>query len=349
MNTKSLEWNQIKTELKSKQFNWAITGVAGFIGSNLLEFLLLHNQKVIGVDNFITGKKSNIDEVLKNLSLEQKNNFHFIEEDIRNLDSLKKAFVNVDYVLHQAALGSVPRSIKTPEISHDHNVNGTMNVFLAAIENKVKQVVFASSSSVYGDHPKLPKVESEIGKPLSPYALTKSINEQYAEIFSKTYGLNYIGIRYFNVFGKRQDSESIYAAVIPLWIDQLLKNEQPKIFGDGETSRDFCYIENVVKMNILSALTTDQMALNQIYNCACGKKTTLNEVFQILKNEIALKFPNVKSISPIYTEARSGDIRHSLANISKAETNLAYSPEKFFDSGIKEAITWYIASSLEKK
>lgn len=319
------------------QKKWLITGCAGFIGSNILEFLLKNNQLVIGLDNFSTGYQRNLDEVRALVGESFWRNFTFIQGDMRDFEACCQATAGVDIVIHQAALGSVPRSIKDPITSHDVNVSGFVNMLKAAVDNKVKRFVFASSSSVYGDHPYLPKKEDAIGNQLSPYAVTKYSTELYAKVFSKTYGIETIGLRYFNVFGRRQDPDGAYAAVVPLWFKSILNNEAPFINGDGETSRDFCYIDNVVKMNILCGLTDNSDALNQVYNVACGDQTTLNQLFTYIKNQIN---PD-SNLVPQYRDFRAGDIRHSLADISKAEKLVKYNPQFNILQGLQHASEWY--------
>jgi UDP-N-acetylglucosamine/UDP-N-acetylgalactosamine 4-epimerase len=330
-------FEQTKQYLLKNQYNWLITGVAGFIGSNLMEALLKLNQKVVGLDNFATGYQNNIDEVLRNIPKEYHNNFRFYQGDICSIEDCKATMVGVDYVLHQAALGSVPRSIKDPLATHDANLTGFLNMLLTAKENKIKRFVYASSSAVYGDSPVLPKVEEQIGNSLSPYAVTKYANELYARVFGHCYDIETIGLRYFNVFGARQDPNSAYAAVIPLWVRALLKNEPVYINGDGETSRDFCYIDNVVQANILAALTTNKQAINQVYNIAVGEKTTLNELFDLIRKELQV-FNDYK---PQYRDFRAGDVRHSLADISKAKNLLGYEPGCKMREGLLLALDWY--------
>ena len=320
---------------------WLVTGCAGFIGSNLIEFLLLRNQKVVGLDNFSTGKLSNLNDVEKTVGPELWQNFQFHEGSTVDLDICTIACSGVDYILHQAALGSVPRSIENPLNSHDSNVNGQLNILFAGKESKVKKVVFASSSSVYGDNENLPKIESEIGEQLSPYAVSKHVNELYGRVFNRTYGLETIGLRYFNVFGKRQDPESIYAAVIPKWVKALVEGCKVQIFGDGETSRDFCYIKNVIQMNILAAISENKEISGQIVNCACNRKTSLNDLLSLLKKELRELGTEFKDTPPEYLGFRKGDIRHSQANISKAADNLGYAPEYYIEEGLKESIRWY--------
>ena len=332
-------YNQVKTQLSQSPKTWLITGCAGFIGSNLLEQLLKLNQTVVGLDNFATGHQHNLDEVKTQVSEQQWRGFNFIQGDIRNTEDCTKAVTNVDYILHQAALGSVPRSIADPILTNAANITGFLNMLVAAKDAKVKTFVFAASSSTYGDHPALPKVENTIGKPLSPYAVTKYVNELYADVFNKTYGLNSIGLRYFNVFGKRQDPDGAYAAVIPKWTAAMINNQEVLINGDGETSRDFCFIENAVQANILAA-TADEKGLNQIYNVALGDRTTLNTLFTSLQS--ALNINGVQySKPPVYKAFRAGDVRHSQADISKAQQLLGFSPEYPIQPGINKAMPWY--------
>lgn len=319
---------------------WLITGVAGFIGSNLLETLLKLGQKVTGLDNFATGHQRNLDEVKRQVSAQQWAAFEFVEGDIRNLADCQKACAGVDYVLHQAALGSVPRSINDPITTNATNIDGFLNMLVAARDAEVKSFTYAASSSTYGDHPGLPKVEERIGKPLSPYAVTKYVNELYAEVFARTYGLHSIGLRYFNVFGKRQDPNGAYAAVIPKWTAAMLEQTDVQINGDGESSRDFCFIENVVQMNLLSA-TSDTAARNQVYNVAVGDRTSLNELFVYLAD--ALKVNGISyDKKPLYRDFREGDVRHSQADISKARSALGYEPRFSIKEGIQKAMPWYI-------
>jgi UDP-N-acetylglucosamine 4-epimerase len=323
-----------------------ITGVAGFIGSNLLEKLLILNQKVIGLDNFDTGYQYNIDQAIrdanKTCDKDLSNNFEFINGDIKNLNDCKKACDGVDYVLHQAALGSVPRSIEDPINTNKANIDGFLNILVASKDSKVKGFVYATSSSTYGDYPGLPKVEDKTGKPLSPYAVTKTVNELYANVFANTYGFKTIGLRYFNVYGKRQDPNSSYAAVIPKWISAILNNEEVFINGDGETSRDFCYISDTVQINILAAMTKNKDATNQIYNVALNKRTSLKELYEIIENGIIEKTKGLKKKDPIYRDFRDGDVRHSQANIDKARKLLNYDPKYPISDGMDETIDWYI-------
>ena len=339
-----LRYNEIKQDLLAKPKTWLVTGVAGFIGSNLLEHLLKLNQTVVGLDNFATGHQHNLDEVQTEVSQEQWSRFNFIEGDIRDAETCKKALTNegqgVDYVLHQAALGSVPRSINDPATTNDVNISGFLNMLIAARDEDVKSFTYAASSSTYGDHPALPKVEENIGNPLSPYAVTKYVNELYADVFARTYNFNTIGLRYFNVFGKRQDPEGAYAAVIPKWTADMINNKEVFINGDGETSRDFCFIENTVQMNILAA-TANSESKNNVFNVAVGGRTALNTLYQSIQN--SLNTNNVVSDSkPSYREFRAGDVRHSQADISKAKSLLGYQPQYNIQQGIDKAMPWYI-------
>lgn len=333
-------YESLVQELAVTPKSWLITGVAGFIGSNLLETLLKLDQRVIGLDNFATGHQRNLDEVKTIVTAEQWQRFDFIEGDIRNQQACQKACEGVDYVLHQAALGSVPRSIADPIATNETNISGFLNMLVAARDAEVESFTYAASSSTYGDHPGLPKVEDIIGKPLSPYAVTKYVNELYADVFAKTYGFKTIGLRYFNVFGKRQDPDGAYAAVIPKWTAAMINNEEIFVNGDGETSRDFCFIENAVQANLLAA-TVKNCAKNQIYNVAFGDRTSLNQLFEVLRN--ALMDNGVKyQRQPTYREFREGDVKHSQADISKAKELLGYSPEFRISQGIDKAMPWYI-------
>tara|TARA_B100000900_G_C20515534_1_gene689880 strand:- start:75 stop:1058 length:984 start_codon:yes stop_codon:yes gene_type:complete len=315
--------------------NVLVTGGAGFIGSNLCEELLLLDNKVVCLDNFATGKRDNIIEFLDDP------NFTLIEGDIRNLEVCLKATKDVDYVLHQAALGSVPRSIKDPITSNEVNVSGFLNMLVASRDNGVKRFVFAASSSTYGDSESMPKVEDIIGKPLSPYAITKYVNELYANIFSKSYGLETIGLRYFNVFGRKQDPNGAYAAVIPKFVNQLMKGESPVINGDGSYSRDFTYIDNVIQANLLSLITKNKKAINTVYNVAYGDRNTLNDLIRFLKEYLSEFDSNISKIKVIYGPIRKGDIPHSHASVTKAIENLNYNPQHSLKQGLKEAVKWY--------
>ena len=334
------QYQTVCTQLKQAPKMWLVTGVAGFIGSNLLETLLKLDQKVVGLDNFGTGHQYNLDEVQTLVSPAQWNNFSFIEGDIRHFEDCQKACMDVDYVLHQAALGSVPRSIADPITTNATNITGFLNMLTAARDAKVSSFTYAASSSTYGDHPALPKVEENIGNPLSPYAVTKYVNELYADVFARTYAFKTIGLRYFNVFGKRQDPNGAYAAVIPKWTAAMIAGDEVFINGDGETSRDFCFIENTVQANILAATANDE-AKNQVYNVAVGDRTTLNDLFNALQaalNENGVTY-NKK---PVYREYRAGDVRHSQASIAKIEQFLDYEPEFNINQGINIAMPWYI-------
>lgn len=334
------QYNRVCEQLASTPSTWLVTGVAGFIGSNLLEHLLKLNQKVIGLDNFATGHQRNLDGVKSLVGPEQWSQFTFIEGDICNLHDCQKACEGVDYVLHQAALGSVPRSINDPVATNATNISGFLNMLVAARDAEVKSFTYAASSSTYGDHPALPKVEENIGKPLSPYAVTKYVNELYADVFATTYGFKTIGLRYFNVFGKRQDPDGAYAAVIPKWTAAMVSGEDVFINGDGETSRDFCFIENAVQANLLAA-TADGAAKNEVYNVAVGDRTTLNILFTSLQGAL-LENGVVYEKPPVYRDFRPGDVRHSQADIGKAANKLGYAPDYRINAGIAKAMPWYL-------
>ena len=334
-------YETIQKQLQAEPKKWLITGVAGFIGSNLLETLLKLDQTVVGLDNFATGHQYNLDEVKGEVTPEQWARFNFIEGDIRNVDTCHQACQGVDYVLHQAALGSVPRSINDPITTNSANIDGFLNMLVAARDAQVKSFTYAASSSTYGDHPGLPKVEDRIGKPLSPYAVTKYVNELYAEVFARTYGFNCIGLRYFNVFGKRQDPNGAYAAVIPKWTSAMIKDEDLFINGDGETSRDFCFIENTVQANLLAATVQAEEARNQVYNVAVGGRTTLNQLFSYIRESLGdngIRYDK----DAIYRDFRAGDVRHSQADVSKANNLLGYDPQYTIEQGIKKAMPWYV-------
>ncbi len=335
-------YTQRKNELLANPKTWMITGVAGFIGSNLLETLLKLNQNVVGLDNFSTGFQHNLDEVQGLVSDEQWQRFRFIRGDIRELDTCHGACRGVDYILHQAALGSVPRSIEDPVTTNENNISGFLNMLVAAKDAGVSRMVYAASSSTYGDHPDLPKVEDKIGNPLSPYAVTKLVNELYARVFARTYGFKTIGLRYFNIFGRRQDPDGAYAAVIPKWFAGLLQQETVFINGDGETSRDFCFIDNCVQANLMAATADSEQAANQVYNVAFGQRTSLNELYSMIRERVAKKFPLAADAKPEYRDFRAGDVRHSLADISKAGELLGYEPEYSIDKGLDKAADWYI-------
>lgn len=323
-----------------------MTGVAGFIGSNLLEKLLVLNQNVIGIDNFETGYQKNIDDAINEASKingsKVHRNFEFIHGDIRNLKVCEKACHGIDFVLHHAALGSVPRSIEDPINTNKTNIDGFLNMLVASRDANVKRFVYAASSSTYGDHPDLPKEEDKVGCPLSPYAVSKAVNELYASVFAKTYGFKTIGLRYFNIFGKRQDPNGAYAAVIPTWVADFIKDKDIFINGDGKTSRDFCYIDNTVQINILAALTSDEDALDQVYNVALNNNTNLNELYQMIKKRLIVCVPNIENKSPIYRDFRKGDVLHSQASIEKAQKLLEYEPTHTISEGLDEAIDWYL-------
>lgn len=330
---------KIEDNLKANPRSWLITGVAGFIGSNLLEYLLNLDQKVCGLDNFSTGKKSNIDEVLKNCA-DFKDNFTLIEGDITNLETCQKAVNSAEIILHQAALGSVPRSIADPISTNKSNVDGFLNMLVAA-RGSGKRFVYASSSSVYGDSPKLPKIENEIGQALSPYAVSKAVNEQYAKVFKDLYEMEIIGLRYFNVFGKRQDPLGQYAAVIPKWIGQLLSGAKCEINGDGQISRDFCHVSNVIQANILAAFCQDKQAFGKNFNIAVSQQTTLNQLYQIIKTTIEQKTTKRLPLAN-YAHERPGDVKHSLANIELAKKLLGYHPSTSLSQAMPEVIDWYL-------
>ncbi|MDH2045902.1 NAD-dependent epimerase/dehydratase family protein [Acinetobacter johnsonii] len=335
--------NQYQTvceQLQQAPKTWLITGVAGFIGSNLLETLLKLDQKVVGLDNFATGHQHNLDEVQASVTTEQWSNFDFIEGDIRQFADCQKACNGVDHVLHQAALGSVPRSIADPITTNDTNISGFLNMLTAARDAHVSSFTYAASSSTYGDHPALPKVEENIGKPLSPYAVTKYVNELYADVFARSYGFKAIGLRYFNVFGQRQDPNGAYAAVIPKWTASMIAGDDVFINGDGETSRDFCFIENTVQANILAATAAEE-AKNQVYNVAVGDRTTLNDLYTAI--QVALLENSINYARPaVYREFRAGDVRHSQASIAKIQQALGYMPEYPIAEGIQLAMRWYV-------
>ena len=361
-------YTQLRQNLSQQPHTWLVTGVAGFIGSNLLEALLKLNQRVVGLDNFATGHQRNLDEVQTLVTPVQWANFNFIKGDIRTFEDCQRAMVwstnvlallplplgegrgegspnysiPVDYVLHQAALGSVPRSVEDPITTNAANITGFLNMLVAARDAKVKRFVYAASSSTYGDHPGLPKVEDTIGKPLSPYAVTKYVNELYADVFGKTYGLQSMGLRYFNVFGPRQDPNGAYAAVIPKWIASMIKGEPVFINGDGETSRDFCFIANVVQANLLATTTQNPEAVNHVYNVAVGDRTTLNELHEQLHLNLLPSYPHLRGVQPVYRDFRAGDVRHSLADISKAATLLGYQPTHRIGEGLRVAMEWYV-------
>ncbi|MDH6166698.1 UDP-N-acetylglucosamine 4-epimerase [Variovorax boronicumulans] len=352
----SSAYDKLRTRLVTERHVWLVTGVAGFIGSNLLEHLLKLNQRVVGLDNFATGHRRNLIEVQTLVAPEQWTNFHFIEGDIRNLDDCQSAMAfpeaeassggggaPVEYVLHEAALGSVPRSLADPITTNDVNISGFLNMLVTSRDAGVKSFTYAASSSTYGDHPGLPKVEHTIGKPLSPYAVTKYVNELYTDVFARCYGFNTVGLRYFNVFGPRQDPNGAYAAVIPKWIASLVRGEPVHINGDGETSRDFCFVANVVQANLLAAVTQEPDAVNQVYNVAVGDRTSLNELYAQLRSKLLPHYPHLQDAQPVYRDFRAGDVRHSLANIGKAQRLLGYAPTQRIGEGLALAMPWYMA------
>ncbi|MBF0399285.1 MAG: SDR family oxidoreductase [Magnetococcales bacterium] len=337
------KFTEVCQQLQANPRRWLVTGVAGFIGSNLLEALLNLDQTVVAIDNFSTGHRRNLEQVRDSVTARQWQRCLFHEMDIRNFEDCQRACNGVDLVLHQAALGSVPRSIADPITTNQVNVDGFLNMLLAAHKAGVKRFVYAVSSSVYGDNPALPKVEDKIGRPLSPYAVSKYVNELYAGVFAHSYGLESIGLRYFNVFGRRQDSHSAYAAVIPEWIGALLSGKPVYINGDGETSRDFCFIDNCVQANLLAATTGHPAAINQTYNVALNQRTTLNTLFSSILAGLRKRGVELNEIQPTYRDFRPGDVRHSLADISKAQELLGYQPTHRFDEGLEESIDWYVA------
>ena len=334
-------YEALRQRLPAEKHSWLVTGVAGFIGSHLLENLLRLNQSVIGLDNFSTGYRHNLDEVASLVTAEQWRNFRFIEGDIRSIEDCRRACEGVDYVLHEAALGSVPRSLEDPCLTNANNVTGFLNMLVAARDAGVRRFVYAASSSTYGDHPDLPKQEEKIGSPLSPYAVTKLVNELYADVFARAYGFKTIGLRYFNIFGQRQDPDGAYAAVIPKWFAALIKNETVFINGDGETSRDFCFIDNCVQANLLAAVAENEDALNQVYNVAFGERTSLNELYGLIKDRVAGFNGDAGTAQPEYRGFREGDVRHSLADISKARGLIGYEPGFSVKDGLDRVVGWY--------
>ena len=344
-----IKYEELQKFLKDNQNTWLVTGAAGFIGSNLVEKLLTLNQKVVGLDTFDTGYQHNIDEAILDANQiagkDLTDNFKFIHGDIKSLRDCQLACQNVDYVLHQAAIGSVPRSIEDPIYTNQANVDGFLNMLVASRDAKVKRFVYAASSSSYGDNIDLPKLENMIGNPLSPYAVTKYVNELYANVFANNYEFKTIGLRYFNIFGKRQDPEGAYAAVIPKWVSSILKNEDVYINGDGDTSRDFCYVDNAIQINILAAMSSNEESINQVYNVALNDKTSLNELYKMIQNKLIQRVQGIKKKQPIYRDFRPGDVRHSQASIEKAKKLLSYKPKYKISDGLDEAISWYINSA----
>jgi UDP-N-acetylglucosamine/UDP-N-acetylgalactosamine 4-epimerase len=334
----------VQDDLRRRPATWLVTGAAGFIGSNLVERLLGLGQRVVGLDNFSTGHRRNLDDVRGEVGEEAWARFRFLEGDIREMQSCRAACEGVDYVLHQAALGSVPRSLEDPLATNQSNIDGFLNILIAARDAEVRRFVYAASSSTYGDHPGLPKVEDVIGRPLSPYAVTKYVNELYARVFEDAYGIETIGLRYFNVFGKRQDPEGAYAAVIPKWVGNLLEGLPCVINGDGETSRDFCFVDNAVQANLLAATATGEGVTGGVYNVAVGERTTLNELFQLIRDGLVAYAPEIAAATPEYRHFRAGDVRHSQADIDKARTRLGYVPTHTIEQGLQEALGWYAAN-----
>jgi UDP-N-acetylglucosamine 4-epimerase len=341
-------YNKLLAQLAADRRVWLVTGVAGFIGSNLLEALLRTGQKVVGLDNFSTGRWCNLEDVKECVTAGEWQNFTMKEGDIRDLETCHEACSEVDYVLHQAALGSVPRSLENPVATNENNVSGFVNMLDAAKTAKVRRFVFASSSAVYGDHPELPKVENQIGKCLSPYAVSKRVNELYGDVFARCFGIEYIGLRYFNVFGPRQDPDGAYAAVIPKWITAMIHDQPVIVNGDGETSRDFCYITNAVQANLCSAIARGADAVNRLYNIAVGERTSLNELYEMLRSRLSPLFPHLVGARATYREFRSGDVRHSHADISQAKAHLGYEPTHRIEDGLSEALDWYVRDATQR-
>jgi UDP-N-acetylglucosamine 4-epimerase len=335
-------FDELKQQLAAEPRAWLVTGAAGFIGCNLVEALLQLGQNVVGLDNFATGHRRNLDQVRTSVGDAAWVRFRFIEGDIRDLDTCRDACAGMDYVLHQAALGSVPRSIEDPLLTNASNIDGFLAMLVAARDAGVRRFVYAASSSTYGDHPGLPKVEDVIGKPLSPYAVTKYVNELYADVFARAYGMDSIGLRYFNIFGRRQDPQGAYAAVIPKWIASMIRNEPVYVNGDGETSRDFCYIDNVIQANLLAATSSNPAAANQVYNIAVGERTSLNQLYEAIRVNLVARYPHLAGARPVYRDFRAGDVRHSLADISKARTLIGYAPTHRIGDGLAEAMDWYV-------
>ncbi|MDR2488418.1 MAG: NAD-dependent epimerase/dehydratase family protein [Desulfovibrio sp.] len=330
--------------LKSSQKNWLVTGAAGFIGSHLVETLLMAGQKVSGLDNLSTGYLKNLDMVKARVGDAAWRQFTFVKGDIRNLATCRELCSGMSYVLHEAALGSVPRSLEDPILSNENNIDGFLNMLVSARDSGIRSFVYAASSSTYGDDPTLPKQENHIGKPLSPYAVTKYVNELYAGVFASAYGFRSIGLRYFNIFGQRQDPEGAYAAVIPQWFAGILQGRQIYINGDGETSRDFCFIDNCVQANLLAACASSDASWNTVYNVACNQRTDLNTLFAIIRDEVARRRPEAAKAKPAYRDFRAGDVRHSLADISKARLLIGYAPEYDVRQGLRKAGDWYAAN-----
>lgn len=339
-----MRYDTVREELRNSPRRWLVTGAAGFIGSSLVEHLLLLGQGVVGLDNFSTGFRENLEDIRETVGEDAWSRFHFLEADTRDLDACRAACVGIDYVLHQAALGSVPRSIADPVATNQSNIDGFLHMLVAARDAGVRRFVYAASSSTYGDHPGLPKVEERIGRPLSPYAVTKYVNELYAHVFERTYGIETVGLRYFNVFGRRQDPEGAYAAVIPRWVGRLLNGEACVVHGDGDNSRDFCYIDNAVQANLLAAVVEGEGVAGEVYNVAVGERTTLNELFVLVRDGLAAYRPEVRGVEPQFDEPRPGDVRHSQADVSKACQRLGYQPTHTVRQGLEEALAWYVQS-----
>jgi UDP-N-acetylglucosamine/UDP-N-acetylgalactosamine 4-epimerase len=346
--TKTARYDDVRDNLVNQPRRWLVTGVGGFIGSALLEKLLDLGQSVVGVDSFVTGHRRNLDDVLS-IHPDEKLQFKFVEGDLRELDLAREVVKDVDIVLHQAALGSVPRSLKDPITSHQHNVDGFLNLLVAAKDAGVKRFVYASSSSVYGDHPALPKVEDKIGKPLSPYAATKRTDEIYAQVFADAYGMEPIGMRYFNVFGRRQDPDGPYAAVIPRWITNLVEGKPCVIYGDGSNSRDFCYVDNVVQANLLAGTVEDREATGTVYNVGCNGRTDLKELFALIRDQLAKTHPHVAGAEPVFDTPRAGDVPHSQASIDRIQKALGYAPTHDLPDGMAETVAWFAQRAKPKK
>ena len=338
------KYEEVLQHIRRRPRRWLVTGAAGFIGSHLVEHLLGQGQSVVGLDNFSTGKAENLEHVRKAVGAERWKAMRFIEGDIRSLATCRQACEGAELVLHQAALGSVPRSIDDPLSSNDSNINGFLNMLTAARDAKVGRFVYASSSAIYGDHPALPKIEPVIGKPLSPYGLTKGVNEQYAGVFAECYGFRAIGLRYFNVFGPRQNPDGEYSAVISAWIGALLRGQTAYVNGDGKNGRDFCYVENVVQANLLAAMVDNPAATNQAYNVALGEQTTLNELFEMIRLLLVPRLPHLQAVRPVHREPRRGDVRFSQADISKAKKLLGFRPTHRVLEGLEKTVDWYAAN-----
>lgn len=340
-------YEEVRAWLQVNRRRWLVTGAAGFIGSNLVESLLRLGQEVVGLDNFATGHRRNLEDVRSQVGDYAWAGFHFIEGDITDMGACRAACEGVDYILHQAALGSVPRSIADPIATNAANVSGFVNMLVAARDASVQRFVYAASSSAYGDHLGLPKVEERIGKPLSPYAVTKYVNELYAEVFERTYGIETVGLRYFNVFGRRQDPNGAYAAVIPKWVGSLLSGKRCVIHGDGETSRDFCYVDNAVQANLLAAVVEGEGVTGEVYNVAVGERTDLNDLFLLIRDGLARLRPEVAAAEPEYGPFREGDVRHSQADTTKARERLGYASTHTVEQGLREALEWYLERASE--